>query len=616
MSLISKQDLINATGMSRLGFMKNPVSSALMRLSKIDEVNSLYNKVKDKEGKEFFDSFVRERHLKYIVFEEDLAKIPKTGAFILVANHPLGAIDGILMTKILSEIRPDFKIMGNFLLSRIQPMQPYVISVNPFENRKELHNSSAGMRETLKHLANGGCVGIFPAGEVSNKNNPFGEILDKEWEKPAVKLIKMAKVPVVPMYFHAKNSKLFYQLAKIHPNLQTVLLPSEMMHNRDKPIRMRIGKPISLKAIEEQEDIEELGEFLKRKVYMMKSYYERRKSLPAILKLPNLNIKFPLLLKDENIIQNIIDETPKEDLVNEIEALRKDDKMFFSNGNYEVYFAAYSEIPSIMREIGRQRELTFRAIGEGCNLPYDLDEFDQHYYHLFLWDSDAQKIAGAYRMGLGKEIMKKQGVSGFYTNSLFEFDQEIHPFFRKVIEMGRAYILEEYQMKPLPLFLLWRGIIHVCLRNPDHKFLMGGVSISDKFSDFSKSLIIEFMRSNYYDSAVGQYIHPKNEFKVKLRDRDKQMFLEEVEADLNKLDKIIDDLEPKLRLPVLIKKYIKQNAKVVAFNVDPNFNDAIDGLMYIRISDLPESTIKPVLEEMSDEMRKEQENNISENQQV
>ena len=616
MSLISKQDLIDATGMSRLGFMKNPVSSALMRLSKIDEVNSLYNKVKDKEGKEFFDSFVRERHLKYIVFEEDLAKIPKTGAFILVANHPLGAIDGILMTKILSEIRPDFKIMGNFLLSRIQPMQPYVISVNPFENRKELHNSSAGMRETLKHLSNGGCVGIFPAGEVSNKNNPFSEILDKEWEKPAVKLIKMAKVPVVPMYFHAKNSKLFYQLAKIHPNLQTVLLPSEMMHNRDKPIRMRIGKPISLKAIEEQEDIEELGEFLKRKVYMMKSYYERRKSLPAILKLPNLNIKFPLLLKDENIIQNIIDETPKEDLVNEIEALRKNDKIFFSNGNYEVYFAAYSEIPSIMREIGRQRELTFRAIGEGCNLPYDLDEFDQHYYHLFLWDSDAQKIAGAYRMGLGKEIMKKQGVSGFYTNSLFEFDQEIHPFFRKVIEMGRAYILEEYQMKPLPLFLLWRGIIHVCLRNPDHKFLMGGVSISDKFSDFSKSLIIEFMRSNYYDSAVGQYIHPKNEFKVKLRDRDKQMFLEEVEADLNKLDKIIDDLEPKLRLPVLIKKYIKQNAKVVAFNVDPNFNDAIDGLMYIRISDLPESTIKPVLEEMSDEMRKEQENNISENQQV
>jgi hypothetical protein len=143
---------------------------------------------------------------------------------------------------------------------------------------------------------------------------------------------------------------------------------------------------------------------------------------------------------------------------------------------------------------------------------------------------------------------------------------------------------------------------------------MGGVSISNKFSEFSKSLMIEFMRSNYFDSAVAQYITPRNEYKVKLRDRDKNIFFEEMESDLNKLDKIIDDLEPELRLPVLIKKYIKQNAKVIAFNVDPNFNDAIDGLMYIRISDLPESTIKPVLEEMSDHIRKEQENNSAENQ--
>lgn len=138
---------------------------------------------------------------------------------------------------------------------------------------------------------------------------------------------------------------------------------------------------------------------------------------------------------------------------------------------------------------------------------------------------------------------------------------------------------------------------------------MGGVSISDKFSEFSKSLMIEFMRSNYYDSAVAQYVHPKNEFKVKLRERDKNLFFDEMESDLNKLDKVIDDLEPELRLPVLIKKYIKQNAKVIAFNVDPNFNDAIDGLMYIRISELPESTIKPVLEEMSEQIARENENN-------
>ncbi len=614
MSLISKNDLIKASGLGKIGFMKNPVASAIMRLTKINEVNQLYDVLKNKKGKDFFDAFVRERNLKYIVFAEDLAKVPKTGPFILVSNHPLGAIDGILMTKILTEIRPDFKIMGNFLLEKIEPMKPFVIPVNPFEGRKDARNSSVGMRETLKHLQSGGCVGIFPAGEVSNKNNEFGEILDKTWEKPALKLIKMAKVPVVPMYFHAKNSRVFYHFSKLHPDLQTLLLPAEMMHNREKPIRIRIGKQISVKVLEDHDTIEEMGEFLQKKIYMLKSYYEKRRTIAEQLKLPNLKLNFALL-KEENVVQNIIDETPQEDLINEINALYKAEKMLFRNGIYEVFFAAYSEIPSIMREIGRQRELTFRKIGEGSNLPFDLDEYDEHYRHLFLWDNKAQKLAGAYRMALGSEVMKKHGINGFYTSSLFEFDPELRPFFRKVIEMGRAYISAEYQQKPLPLFLLWRGIVHVCLRNPEHKFLMGGVSISDKFSEFSKSLMIEFMRSNYYDSAVAQYIHPKNEFKVKLKDRDKHLFFDEVESDLNKLDKIIDDLEPEMRLPVLIKKYIKQNAKVVSFNVDPSFNDAIDGLMYIRISELPESTIKPVLEEMSEQIQKE-ENNHVDNQQT
>ena len=166
MSLISKNDLITASGLGRLGFLKNPVASVVMSLTKINEVNTLYNKLKYKKDKDFFDSFVKERNLSYIVFEEDLAKVPKTGPFILVSNHPLGAIDGILMCKILSEIRPDFKVMGNFLLEKIEPMEPYVIPVNPFEKRKDAHNSASGMRGTLKHLQNGGCVGIFPAGEV------------------------------------------------------------------------------------------------------------------------------------------------------------------------------------------------------------------------------------------------------------------------------------------------------------------------------------------------------------------------------------------------------------------------------------------------------------------
>lgn len=602
MSLISKQDFIKAAGLQKFGFIKSPIASTIMGLTKLNDVNRLYDSIKHHEGVAFFDAFLKKLEIQYVAFEEDLAKIPKTGPFILVANHPLGAIDGILMCKILTEIRPDFKIMGNFLLQKIEPMKDYVIPVNPFETRKEAYSSISGMRETLKHLQEGGCIGIFPAGEVSNRNNVFDEVLDKEWEIPALKLIKKAKVPVVPMYFHTKNSSKFYNIAKIHADLQTLLLPSEMMKKRDKPIRIRIGKPVSPKIQEEHESVKELGDFLRKKVYMMKSYYERRKSIAELFKLSNLPIKFPLKSGQE-VIQNIIDETPHEDILKDIENLKKKDKLLFSNSNYEVYFTEYDEIPSMMREIGRQRELTFRAIGEGTNLPFDLDEYDKHYHHLILWDNSAQKIAGAYRMALGAQVMKKFGISGFYTSSLFEFDQEIQPFFRKVIEMGRAYVNLEYQQKPLPLFLLWRGIVHVCLKNPEHKFLMGGVSISNKFSDFSKSLMIEFMRSHYYDSVVAQYVHPKNDFKVKLKVKEKHLFFEGLDNDLNKFDKLIDDLEPEMRMPVLIKKYIKQNAKVIAFNVDPNFNDAIDGLMYIRISDLPESTIKPVLEEMSEQLK-------------
>ncbi len=606
MSLISKNDLVSAAGLGKWGLLKYPIVSAVMRLAKINKVNDLYDKIKDLEGQEFFDKLLEELNVKYLAFQEDLAKIPKTGPFILVSNHPLGALDGVIMCKILTEIRPDFKVMGNFLLTKIKPMEPYVISVNPFEKRKEAYSSMSGMREALKHLSEGGCLGIFPAGEVSNKNNEYNEILDKEWQEPALKLIKKAQVPIVPMYFHAKNSKLFYNVSKIHPDLQTLLLPSEMVNKREKPIKIRIGRPVTPKILNEYETPKELGEFLRKKVYMMKSYFEDRKSVAEFLKVKNLNIS----PKEEVVVQNIIDETPLAEILADRENLRKTEgKMLFSNGDYEVYFTKFDEIPAMMREIGRQRELTFRAVGEGTNLPFDLDEYDKHYHHLILWDNVAQKIAGAYRMALGSEVMKNYGIKGFYTNSLFDFDQELQPFFKKVIEMGRAYISIEYQQKPLPLFLLWRGIVHVCLRNPEHKFLMGGVSISNRFSDFSKSLMIEFMRSHYFDPAVAQYVHPKNDYKVYLSERDKSLFFEGLDDDLNKFDKLIDDFEPEMRLPVLIKKYIKQNAKVVAFNVDPNFNDAIDGLMYIRISDLPEGTIKPVLEEMSEQLKNCEKNN-------
>jgi putative hemolysin len=411
-----------------------------------------------------------------------------------------------------------------------------------------------------------------------------------------MKLIKKAQVPIVPIYFHAKNSGLFYRLAKLGDTLRTAKLPSELLTQKNRIIKVRIGKSISVEAQQEHETIEEFTEFLRKKTYMLSNIYEKE----------NLLQKVPAALKIPKPPKKIVTPSNVAFIENEVEQLRKvKDSRLLQSKNYEVFLARAENIPNILREIGRLREITFREVGEGTNKAIDLDRFDTYYRHLFLWDNDAKTIVGAYRMGLGTEIFPKYGINGFYLQDLFRFEPELYKMMSKSIEMGRAFVVAAYQHKPMPLFLLWKGIVHTTLRYPEHKYLIGGVSISNQFSNFSKSLMIEFMKSNYYDPYVAQYIKPKKAFRVKLKDADKDFVFDEAEADLNKFDKLIDEVEPgNLRLPVLIKKYIKQNAKVVAFNVDPLFNNSVDGLMYIRIADLPESTVKPVMEEFQAELER------------
>jgi putative hemolysin len=472
-------------------------------------------------------------------------------------------------------------------------MKQYIMPVNPFENHKDAKSSVVGIKETLRHLSDGKPLGMFPAGEVSTYKD--GKLMvDKPWEEGAIKVIRKAQVPVVPIYFHAKNSKLFYFLSKLDDTLRTAKLPSEVFSQKDRIIKVRIGKAISVAEQNEYQTIEEYSEFLRKKTYMLANPFEKEHKL-----LSPQNLSFPKSPK------TIVTPANQEKMVVEVNALRKADCRLLQSKNYEVFFAAANKIPNILHEIGRLREITFREVGEGTNESIDIDVYDKYYHHMFLWDEDHQCIAGAYRMGLGSEIYPKYGIEGFYLNTLFGFEPEMQEMMSHSIEMGRAFIIKEYQQKPMPLFLLWRGIIHTTLRYPEHKYLLGGVSISNQFSDFSKSLMIEFMKSNYYDPYIAQYIHPKKEFKVKLKDADKDFIFDEAESDLNKFDKIIDELEPgNLRLPVLIKKYIKQNARLVAFNVDPLFNNAVDGLMYIRIADIPESTMKPVMEEFTAELER------------
>ncbi len=593
MGLVTSKEVAKAIKVDKLGILGTFIGWLLMKVLRISTANKVYNKHKHKNDLPFLKGLLDEFQIEFEVPEEDFKRIPKEGPFITISNHPLGGIDGILLLRLLVEHRPDYKIIANFLLHRVDPLKPYVMPVNPFENHKDAKSSVAGIKNALMHLREGKPLGIFPAGEVSTYRD--GKLMvDKEWEEGAVKLIKKAGVPVIPIYFHAKNSRLFYILSKISDTLRTAKLPSELLSQKHRIIKVRIGKPISVADQNNFKEIPAFYEFLRKKTYMLANPFEKNQKLISTQKL-----KIPKKVKSISTQKN------PELFTKEVDELRDDGKRLLESKNYEVFFASAKVIPNLLHEIGRLREITFRAVGEGTNNSLDLDKHDKYYYHLLLWDNHKKTLVGAYRMGLGKDIFKKHGIHGFYIHSLFRIEPELYSMMEQTIELGRAFIKKEYQQKPMPLFLLWKGIVHVTLRYPKYKYLMGGVSISNQFSEFSKSLMIEFMKSHYYDPYVAQYIHPKKEFKVKLKDGDKDFVFDATEADMQKFDKIIDEIEPgALRIPVLIKKYVKQNARLVAFNVDPKFNNAVDGLMYIKVADIPDSTVKPVMEEFQAELER------------
>ncbi|WP_272150935.1 lysophospholipid acyltransferase family protein [Tenacibaculum aiptasiae] len=594
MGLVTPKEVAKAIGVDKLGAFGTFSGWLLMKILRISTANKIYNKHKHKKDLPFLNGLLNEFQIEFEIPEEDLKRIPKEGPFITISNHPLGGIDGILLLKLLVEHRADYKIIANFLLHRIEPLKPYVMPVNPFENHKDAKSSVAGIKNALLHLREGKPLGIFPAGEVSTYRD--GKLMvDKEWEEGAVRLIKKAKVPVIPIYFHAKNSQLFYFLSKISDTLRTAKLPSELLSQKSRVIKVRIGKPISVKDQDTYPEIPDFYQFLRKKTYMLANPFE--KTPQKILSTQNL--KIPKKAK------KVTSQKSSALFIKEVDELRDKGSRLLQSKNYEVFFANAKEIPNVLHEIGRLREITFRDVGEGTNKAIDLDKFDRYYHHLFLWDNVQNELVGAYRMGLGKDIFKKYEINGFYIHTLFRIEPELYSMMQSTIELGRAFISKKYQQKPMPLFLLWKGIVHVTLRYPKYKYLMGGVSISNQFSEFSKSLMIEFMKSHYYDPYVAQYIHPKKEFKVSLKDADKDFVFDATKADMQKFDKIIDEIEPgALRIPVLIKKYVKQNARLVAFNVDPKFNNAVDGLMYIKVADIPDSTVKPVMEEFQAELER------------
>ncbi len=595
MPLVTKDEISKLAGLNRLGL--GFLAPFIMWLIKLRAVNNLYDSCSHKEDVPFIDCIFGKIGVNYEYFEDELReRIPKEGPFIIVANHPLGTIDGMILIQLITKIRPDFKVMANFLLQHIEPISHYFLPVNPFEKHKDKKSSVNGMKEAMLWVKQGHGMGIFPSGQVATYRWDEKKITEKPWSETAIRLIQKLAVPVVPVYFKAKLRKRFYFFAFINGIFRTALMPSELFNARKRSILVRIGKAIDSTEYLAQPSIDDLRKLFRERTYRLSNTLEESR-------IDRIKKHIDSRLTEKKNPKPIISETPQYEIWEEIEKLREAQGARLTIfRTYEVFCAEAKDIPKILREISRQREITFREVGEGTNEPCDIDEYDYQYLHLFLWDNDTQKIVGAYRLGMGADIYANKGIEGFYVNSLFKIDEKIHPLFKGSLEMGRAYIIKEYQAKPMPLFLLWKGIMHVILRNPDKvRYLTGCVSISNHFSKYSKGMMIAYVKRHFYDHELAEYIIPRKEYKVRLDEDSKQIIETTSAEDINKFDRYIDEIEPgSMRFPVLLKKYVKQNAKIVAFNVDPNFNNAIDGFMYIDINDLPEQTIKPVAEELEE----------------
>ena len=577
MKIITKTEFEKASKIDKLHMPG--LASLMMEIMKINEVNEVFKKAEHLQGEAFIDKILQIIGITIEFDESELNNLPKKGAFLAIANHPYGGIEGLILLKILCIVRPDSKLMANFLLKKIPNLSDYFIGVNPFET-VENSSSISGIKSTIIQLNSGIPIGIFPAGEVSTYKTKMQKITDRSWHPVVGKLIKRANVPVVPIYFHGNNGLLFNLLSLIHPSLRTAKLPSELFNKQGHIIKLRIGKPVKPSELPFYDSPIKLLDYLRAKTYALGAGLDNEK------KIFNPRTIFKIRKKSQEIVAPI----SVEDLDREIANLTE--FLVCTERNYEVYICSSTAIPTILKEIGRLREVTFREIGEGTNKRTDLDEYDINYNHLFIWDKESKMIVGAYRIGKGAEIFYSMGKRGFYLNELFKIKKQFYPILMKSLELGRSWIRKEYQQKPLPLFLLWKGIVQFLSKNSEYRYLIGPVSISNWFTKLSKSLIVEFIRNNNFDHELSQFVKPRKNFKVDFSKIDKDL-LTEGSKTLKDLDSLISDIEiTNMKIPVLLKQYLALNAKIISFNIDPKFSDSLDGFLVLDIETIPNEILK------------------------
>lgn len=497
--------------------------------------------------------------------------VPRTGPLIIVSNHPFGGLDGLVLLETLTALRSDLRVMANLLLGRIPELAPILISVDPFGGQRALRRNVAPLREAARWVTGGGALLIYPSGEVSHPQLRERRIADPAWSPVVARLVQLTRAPVLPLYVEGRNRWRFHAAGLLHPRLRTLMLARELIARRGSSVSLCIGRVIPAAHMEEFVDPAELARYLRSRTYLLGSRARGSRAARAPRHERQRAPAAPLCIA-----------TPASHLRNEIAALPAA-SLLTQNGALAVHLAEAISIPWVLQEIGRLRELTFRAAGEGTGKSSDLSLFDAYYLHLFIWNREREEIVGAYRVGRCDAILERYGKRGLYTYSLFDYRDAMLGRMSPALELGRSFIRPEYQRGFSPLLLLWRGIGAFVAENPRYRYLFGPVTISADYDEQSRQLLVDFLSATAFDEALSRHVRPRRPMRGRslppalTRDLSGRF-------DLEGLSDLIGQIEPDQKgAPVLLRQYLKLGGRLLGFNVDEDFGDALDGLIVVDL---------------------------------
>lgn len=539
----------------------------------VGKVRDLYRRVQSSPQGFRLENLLAEMRIDLEVHAADQSRIPATGPVVVVANHPYGVLDGALLTVLLTRARPDVKILTNYLLADVPELQRNCIFVDPFQTDRSIESNRKALREALAWLEQGGLLALFPSGEASQWHVPVGQNADGDWNDTAVRLIRRTGASALPVYFCGHNHVGFQLLGMIHPKLRPAFLLQEFLKQEGRTVKVRIGSPVPAEAINAVETDREAMEYLRWRTYLLARRKKAETPWPVALR-----------AKFASKIQEPVAAPGQEDLlVPEIQKL-SGERCLAENADFSIHLATAVEIPQLLLEIGRLREVTFRRAGEGTGKGRDLDSFDDYYWHVLLWNKSKRELVGAYRAGNTTEILAQRGVDGLYTSTLFRYDESLFRKLGPALELGRSFVRPEYQRQYAPLLLLWKGIARLIATHPEMPVLFGAVSISNEYNKASREMIYRFFESRMHDDSLAGLVEPRRPFRMSLLHRWDCRVMCRALKDLEELSEPITDVEADGKgLPILLRQYAKIGGKLLGFNVDRKFSNVLDGLIVVDL---------------------------------